>query len=271
MRPSLNCNQVVLNHKYGEDLKTCGHICCLLILSFLMKIADDCFYVSLYKLVSWAVDCSLEARRVPIFLVFSCVETIFHPRQTLEAKGGKENKMGGSPSKKIEEVLQNSSAFHAAVEASFEDCMGLAQHAFPGLQAYQLLDASSQVYVKMALDEGDIASRYKERLLPHPPTQFDVDKAVQKERPFEGGRKALPLKEFHAFAITLFRDMGLSTAYHRLALYVPMGGIAVLCAHETAKRLPIIGPVYRAAGPLMPTLLLASVLGVVVSKQLSPS
>jgi hypothetical protein len=179
--------------------------------------------------------------------------------------------MGGSPSKKIEDVLQNSSAFHAAVEESFEDCMGLAQHTFPGLQAYQLLDASSQVYVKMASDEGDIASRYKERLLPHPPTQFDVDKALQKERPFEGGRNALPLKEFHAFAITLFRDMGLSTAYHRLALYVPMGGLAVLCAHETAKRLPIVGPVYRAAGPLMPTLLLGSVLGVVVSKQLSPS
>jgi hypothetical protein len=59
-----------------------------------MKIADDCFYVSLYKLVSWAVDCSLEARRVPIFLVFSCVETIFHPRQTLEAKGGRKQNGG---------------------------------------------------------------------------------------------------------------------------------------------------------------------------------
>lgn len=79
-------------------LITCGHICCLLILSFLMKIADDCFYVSLYKLVSWAVDCSLEARKVPIrlvFLVFSCVETIFHPRQTIEAKEGKTKQNGG--------------------------------------------------------------------------------------------------------------------------------------------------------------------------------
>jgi hypothetical protein len=63
-----------------------------------MKIADDCFYVSLYKLVSWAVDCSLEARRVPIrlvFLVFSCVETILHARQTIEAKEGKRKQNGG--------------------------------------------------------------------------------------------------------------------------------------------------------------------------------
>ena len=63
--------------------------------------------------------------------------------------------------------------------------------------------------------------------------------------------------------------MGLGNACHRLALYVPVGSVAVLCAHLTANRLPLIGPMYRAAGPLMPALLLGSVIGVVVSVQLS--
>lgn len=179
--------------------------------------------------------------------------------------------MGGSPSKRIERNLSSSSAFQAAIEASFEECMILAQHSFPGLQAYQLLDASIRIYDKITLEEEDIVSQYKERWLPNPPTQLDVDAAIQKERLYEGGRKALPMEDFRTFATTLFRDMVLTTACHRLAVYVPVGSLAVLCAHLAAKRLPVIGPMYISAGPLMPGLLLGSVIGVVVSLQLNLS
>jgi hypothetical protein len=178
--------------------------------------------------------------------------------------------MGGSPSKRIEETLSTSASFQDAVQASFEEGMVLAQHVFPGLQAYQLLDASVRIYDSILVDEDDVVSRYKQRWLPHPPTQANIHDAVKKEGLFEGGgQQVLGLEDFRSFAITLFRDMGLVTACHRLALYVPVGSVAVLCAHLTANRLPLIGPMYRAAGPLMPGLLLGSVIGVVVSVQLS--
>lgn len=148
--------------------------------------------------------------------------------------------------------------------------MILAQHAYPGLQIYQLKDASTRIYHKIVADADDVLSRYKERWLPQPPTQLQVDSTVKKERFFRGGQKALDLDEFRVFAIVLFRDMGLTTARHRLALYVPLGTLAVLVADLAAKKLPAIGPMYRAGGPLMPGLLLGSVIGgVVVSTQLN--
>ena len=180
--------------------------------------------------------------------------------------------MGQSPSKRIEETLSTSSAFQAAVHASFEECMTLSQHSFPGLQFYQLLDASRRIYDKIVMDEDDAVSRYKKRYLPQPPSQLQVHTAVKKERFYRGGQKSMAIDEFRIFAISLFRDMGLTTARHRLALYVPLGSLAFLIADLTAKKLPVIGPMYRAGGPLMPGLLLGSVIGgVVVSTQLNLS
>jgi hypothetical protein len=180
--------------------------------------------------------------------------------------------MGQSLSKRIEETLSTSSPFQAAVHASFEECMILSQHSFPGLQLYQLLDASNRIYDKIVIDEDDVISRYKERWLPQPPSQLQVDTTVKKERFYRGGQQSLSIDEFRIFSIVLFRDMGLTTARHRLALYVPLGSLAVLVADLTAKRLPVIGPMYRAGGPLMPGLLLGSVIGgVVVSTQLNLS
>lgn len=83
--------------------------------------------------------------------------------------------MGSSPSKKIEETLEASHTFQAAVDASYEECMILSQHIFPGLQAYQLLDAAERIYEKLTADEEekeeDAVLLYKERWLPQPPTQ----------------------------------------------------------------------------------------------------
>jgi hypothetical protein len=179
--------------------------------------------------------------------------------------------MGQSPSKKIEGTLSTSSAFQAAICASFEECMILSQHSYPGLQVYQLLDASIRIYDKIIIDEDDKVSRYKERWLPNPPSQLEVDATIKKERLLRGGQKVLDVDEFRMFATVLFRDMGLTTARHRLALYVPLGSLAVLIADLSARKLPLIGPMYRAGGPLMPGLLLGSVVGVVVSTKFNLS
>lgn len=81
--------------------------------------------------------------------------------------------MGSTPSKKIEETLESSSTFQAAVYASFEECMILSQHMFPGLQAYQLLDAAERIYEKLTSEqeEEDAVLIYKEKWLPQAPTQ----------------------------------------------------------------------------------------------------
>lgn len=78
------------------------------------------------------------------------------------------------------------------------------------------------------------------------------------------------LEDFRVFATTLFKDMGLTTACNKLAVYVPASSLGVIFAHVVVKRLPIVGPAYRAAGPLMPGLLFTSVIGVIIS-QLNPS
>lgn len=83
--------------------------------------------------------------------------------------------MGGTPSKKIEETLETSSAFQAAVDASYEECMILSQHKFPGLQAYQLHDAAVRVYEKLAaIEDDDVVLKYKEKWLPQAPSQVAV-------------------------------------------------------------------------------------------------
>lgn len=96
--------------------------------------------------------------------------------------------------------------------------------------------------------------------------QMDVDRAIVKEKLFAGDKRVIALDDFRIFATTLFRDMGLTTASHRLAVYVPVSSISVLCAHLVVKKLPLVGPAYRAGGPLMPGLLLGSIIGVVVSQ-----
>lgn len=82
-------------------------------------------------------------------------------------------------------------------------------------------------------------------------------------------RRTVAIDEFRAFALVLFRDMGLATVRHWLVVYVPLGTLAVLVADLCAKRLPVVGPMYRARGVLIPGLLLGSVVGgVVVRTQL---
>lgn len=175
--------------------------------------------------------------------------------------------MGGSPSKKIEEALESSSTFKAAVDASYNEAMILAQHKFPGIQAYQLLDTVVRVYEKLAsIDDDDVIVKYTEKWLPQAPSQLDVDRTIKKEKLFEGGKLVVSLEDFRVFATTLFKDMGLATACTRLAVYVPASSLGVIVAHVVVKRLPIVGPAYRAAGPIIPGLLFTSVIGVLMSQ-----
>lgn len=99
---------------------------------------------------------------------------------------------------------------------------------------------------------------------------MDVDRTIKKEKLFEGGKHVIALEDFRVFATTLFKDMGLATACNRLAVYVPASGLGVIVAHVVVKRLPLVGPAYRAAGPLLPGLLFGSVVGVIMS-QLNPT
>ncbi|CAM6125976.1 unnamed protein product [Calypogeia fissa] len=179
--------------------------------------------------------------------------------------------MGGNPSKTIEERLETSAAFQAAVDSTYEECITLSPHKVPGLQAYQLHDAAMRVYEKLAaVEDDDVISKYKEKWLPQPPSQLDVDRTIEKEKLFEAGKQVVSLEDFRVFATTLFKDMGLTTACNRLAVYVPASSLGVIAAHMVVKRLPVVGPAYRGAGPLMPGLLFTSVIAFIIA-QLNPS
>jgi hypothetical protein len=100
--------------------------------------------------------------------------------------------------------------------------------------------------------------------------QAEVDRTIQKEKLYQGGKQVVSLEDFRIFATTLFRDMGLAAACNKLAVLVSAGSLGALLAHMIVKRLPLLGPAYRAASPIMPGLLLGSVVGLILA-QLNPS
>ncbi|KAE9450451.1 hypothetical protein C3L33_17648, partial [Rhododendron williamsianum] len=54
--------------------------------------------------------------------------------------------MGLSPSKRVSETLTNSPDFTSTCTSVYQDCLTLAQHAFPGVQPYQLSHATSLLH-----------------------------------------------------------------------------------------------------------------------------
>lgn len=177
--------------------------------------------------------------------------------------------MGGSASKKVEERLEGSPLFQAAVYTSFQECLAFSQHSVPGVLLYQLLHASHRIYHLLPTahhqDDEDPASLIKHKWLPSLPSQSDVDHTLRQGGFALAGKQYLTLEEFREFASRLFCNMAVATAERRLALYVPVGSIALLVTHLAAKRLPVLGPAYRSAGLLTPGLLLGSVLGAVAA------
>ncbi|KAI5055341.1 hypothetical protein GOP47_0030486 [Adiantum capillus-veneris] len=162
--------------------------------------------------------------------------------------------MGISASKKVEKKLRESTRFQAAVCTSFEECIAISHHTAAGVFLYQLCDASRRIYdlISSPADHADDpAFLLKQRWLPSPPTQADVDLTLRDGGFAPSGKQFLTLAEFHEFACCLFRDMAVTSAEHRLAMYVPIGSIAMLAVHLSVRRLPA----YRSAGLLGPGIL----------------
>nr|ADE76042.1 unknown [Picea sitchensis] len=165
--------------------------------------------------------------------------------------------MGSSPSKRVEIELRNSPSFQSAVANTYEECMNLTQHAFPGPCLYQLLHASTSVYtLLLSSSKDDPAAKIQQKWLPQPPTQLQIDRTLRKLKLLCNGKSAsLNLEEFQAFILALFRDMALSNAFKSMAFYIPVGFLAILSSHLIAQRLPLIGPTYRTQGPKLPRIM----------------
>jgi len=165
--------------------------------------------------------------------------------------------MGLSPSKRVENDLRNSPSFQSAMTNTYEECMNLTQHAFPGPCLYQLLHASTSVYtLLLSSSKDDSASKIQQKWLPQPPTQIQIDRTLRKLKLLSKGKStSLNLQEFQAFIVALFRDMALSNAFKSMAFYIPVGFVAILSSHLIAQRLPLIGPTYRTRGPKLPRIM----------------
>uniref|UniRef100_A0A1D1YSE7 Armadillo repeat-containing protein 2 n=1 Tax=Anthurium amnicola TaxID=1678845 RepID=A0A1D1YSE7_9ARAE len=133
--------------------------------------------------------------------------------------------MGINASKRVEGALASSPEFTAACDAVYDDCLTLAQHAFPGVRPYQLVDAAARLHALLSSGSLPLVRRW----VPSPPGQAEVDAALRRavgDRHPAGGYLGRP--EFEAFAVELLRDAVLSGAGRALAQWAPAGmaGIA---------------------------------------------
>ncbi|KAG6479266.1 uncharacterized protein LOC122019268 [Zingiber officinale] len=131
--------------------------------------------------------------------------------------------MGLNASKRVERVLSSSPEFDAACEAVYDRCLSEAQHAFPCVRRYQLVEAAAGLY---GLISGDIT--LVGRWVPKPPGRAQVDATIRRVLP--GASDDLAWAEFRAFAVDLFRDAVLAGAGRAVLRGVPIGvaGIAGL-------------------------------------------
>ncbi|GLJ33573.1 hypothetical protein SUGI_0675070 [Cryptomeria japonica] len=137
--------------------------------------------------------------------------------------------MGQSPSKRAESVLKNSTSFKQATASAYNDCIALTQHAFQGVLLYQLHDACTKIYALLSVDPEDPAASFRQKWLPEPPTQLQIDETLRSKNLTTKG--FLNLEEFEAFALALFRDMAISKACRTLGWYIPVGFVAIFFSH----------------------------------------
>lgn len=157
----------------------------------------------------------------------------------------------------MENELRISPSFQSAIANSYEECMNLTQHSFPGPCLYQLLHASTSVYtLLLSSSKDDSASKIQQKWLPQPPTQLQIDRTLRKLKLLSKGKStSLNLEEYQAFIVALFRDMALSNAFKSMAFYILVGFVAILSSHLIAQRIPLIGPTYRTRGPKLPRIM----------------
>lgn len=137
--------------------------------------------------------------------------------------------MGLNASKRVERALSSSPEFDAACKAVYDRCLSEAQHAFPGVRRYQLVEAAAGLYGLIA---GGIP--LVGRWVPKPPGRAQVDAVIRRVLP--GVSDNLARAEFRAFAVDLFRDAVLAGAGRAVLHGVPIGvvGIAGLGAATRA-------------------------------------
>ncbi|WOL04132.1 hypothetical protein Cni_G12853 [Canna indica] len=124
--------------------------------------------------------------------------------------------MGLNASKRVETALTSSPEFDAVCEAEFERCLAEAQHAFPGVRRYQLVDAAASLHASLS---GAIP--LVRRWVPDPPARAQVDAAFRRAIP--SSTEDLDPAEFRAFAADLFRDAVLAGAGRAVLRRVPIG------------------------------------------------
>lgn len=134
--------------------------------------------------------------------------------------------MGLSPSKRVQNTLEESPAFDSACAAVFADCLSLSQHAFAGVRAYQLLSAAERLHTILS-DSLPLISKW----VPSPPDRTQVDRALKtvlSRRPVQEDEITLEQAEFKEFAVEAFVDAVVSNAGVEVLKRLPLGvaGIA---------------------------------------------
>ncbi|XP_058102458.1 uncharacterized protein LOC131246389 [Magnolia sinica] len=130
--------------------------------------------------------------------------------------------MGLSASKRVSKTLENSPEFNAACDSAYDDCLNLTQHAFPGVKPYQLLPASTRLYIAVSTSVPLIS-----RWAPSPPTQSQVDRALESVNIDGGETLILTREQFKAFAVELFKDVIVSNARGAVLRRVPVGIVGI--------------------------------------------
>ncbi|KAF6138066.1 hypothetical protein GIB67_042971 [Kingdonia uniflora] len=103
--------------------------------------------------------------------------------------------MGLSASKRAKQSLPTSQ-FDIACAMSYDYCLNLTQHAFPGIRPYQLFDASTRLHTLLSTVHPLIVKG-----VPSPPNQTQVDHALKTVTHCD---ETLCLEEFKAFAVELY-------------------------------------------------------------------
>ncbi|KAI8003163.1 hypothetical protein LOK49_LG08G02028 [Camellia lanceoleosa] len=171
--------------------------------------------------------------------------------------------MGLSASKRVSRSFDSSPDFNSACDSVFEECLNLAQHAFPGVKPYQLRSATDRLH--HSLLSTSHPHPLVKKWVPNPPTRSQVDNAYElvvtrrSSNENEEEQPSLGPIEFKAFATEVFTNAVVSNAGKAVLQRVPIG-IAGIAG---------IGVVTRSGKDLVGTVIGVYALGVASSIYLS--
>ncbi|KAK9725150.1 hypothetical protein RND81_05G125400 [Saponaria officinalis] len=131
--------------------------------------------------------------------------------------------MGTSPSKRVQETLQNSTEFNSACSTTFTESLSLTQHTSQGIFPYQLLSASTHLHQSLSS-----TCHLVHKWVPSPPSHHLVDAAYHSLR----RRRNYPLEtldsgQFRDFAVELFANAVVLNARKAVLSRVPVGVVGI--------------------------------------------